>query len=267
MFGKLLKYEFKSTAKWYLLMSLIVLGLSVLVGVIGGSNASKANYMEIQMLETIIGILFILIFGILIVLFLSNYYIIIRRFYTNLYGREGYLTWTLPASPHAILLSKFLGAWIASIYCFVLLYICGIVTLLVMGSVTGEDLSLIWDNYFSILSHSFTLWQIVWIMVTTASGILMFYVSIALGQLFQNRRGLKAILFGFLLWVVLSIIGTIVNPFRDLENIFNLSVTMSSTTTDDFGIDFIPGLIYEAIKIVSMYFTIHYISKYKLNLQ
>ena len=95
----------------------------------------------------------------------------------------------------------------------------------------------------------------------------MFYVSIALGQLFQNRRGLKAILFGFLLWVVLSIIGTIVNPFRDLENIFNLIGTMSSTTTDDFGIDFIPGLIYEAIKIVSMYFTIHYISKYKLNLQ
>ena len=267
MFGKLLKYEFKSTAKWYLLMTLIVLGLSVLVGVIGGSNASNANFLENQMLETIIGILFILIFGILIVLFLSNYYIIIRRFYTNLYGREGYLTWTLPASPHAILLSKFLGAWIASIYCFVLLYICGIVTLLVMGSVTGEDLSLIWDNYFSILSHSFTLWQIVWIMVTTASGILMFYVSIALGQLFQNRRGLKAILFGFLLWVVLSIIGTIVNPFRDLENIFNLIGAMSSTTTDDFGIDFIPGLIYEVIKIVSMYFTIHYISKYKLNLQ
>ena len=82
----------------------------------------------------------------------------------------------------------------------------------------------------------------------------------------QNRRGLKAILFGFLLWVVLSIIGTIVNPFRDLENIFNLIGTMSSTT-DDFGIDFIPGLIYEAIKIVSMYFTVHYISKYKLNLQ
>ncbi len=26
-------------------------------------------------------------------LYLSNYYIIIRRFYSNLYGREGYLTW------------------------------------------------------------------------------------------------------------------------------------------------------------------------------
>ena len=36
---------------------------------------------------------------------------------------------------------------------------------------------------------------------------------------------------------------------------------------DEFGPNFIPGLIYEVIKIVSMYFTIHYISKYKLNLQ
>ena len=266
MFGKLLKYEFKSTAKWYLLITLIALGLSVITGVIGGSATNGFVDMETNSMQIITGTLGILIFGGIIGLYLSNYYIIIRRFYTNLYGREGYLTWTIPASPHAILLSKFLGAWIASIYCFVLLYICGIVTLLVMGSVTGEDLSLIWDNYLSILSHSFTLWQIVWIMVTTASGILMFYVSIALGQLFQNRRGLKAILFGFLLWVVLSIIGTIVNPFRDLENIFNLIGTMSSTT-DDFGIDFIPGLIYEAIKIVSMYFTVHYISKYKLNLQ
>ena len=266
MFGKLLKYEFKSTAKWYLLITLIALGLSVLTGIIAGSSSTTIRSWDLDTMQMVAGTIGILIFGGVIGLYLSNYYIIIRRFYSNLYGREGYLTWTLPASPHAILLSKFLGAWIASIYCFVLLYICGIVTLLVMGSVTGEDLSLIWDNYFSILSHSFTLWQIVWIMVTTASGILMFYVSIALGQLFQNRRGLKAILFGFLLWVVLSIIGTIVNPFRDLENIFNLIGTMSSTT-DDFGIDFIPGLIYEVIKIVSMYFTIHYISKYKLNLQ
>ncbi len=28
-------------------------------------------------------------------LYLSNYYgLLIRRFYSNLYGREGYLTWT-----------------------------------------------------------------------------------------------------------------------------------------------------------------------------
>ena len=37
MFGKLLKYEFKSTAKWYLMITLIAQGFSVIKGFIGGS--------------------------------------------------------------------------------------------------------------------------------------------------------------------------------------------------------------------------------------
>ena len=41
MFGKLLKYEFKSTSKWYLLITLIALGLSVITGVIGGRDVYK----------------------------------------------------------------------------------------------------------------------------------------------------------------------------------------------------------------------------------
>ena len=123
MFGKLLKYEFKSTGKWYLLITLIALGMSVLAGVFGGNSSTDiANY-GTNAREVVEGIFaLILVIGI-VGLYLSNYYIIIRRFYTNLYGREGYLTWTLPASPHAILLSKFLGALIASLYCLFLLFV------------------------------------------------------------------------------------------------------------------------------------------------
>jgi hypothetical protein len=63
---------------------------------------------------------------------------------------------------------------------------------------------------------------------------------------------------------VLSIIGTAVNPFRDS---YAVGYALVYGNIDDLGANFIPGLIYEVIKIVSMYFTIHYISKYKLNLQ
>ena len=115
MFGKLLKYEFKSTSKWYLLITLIALGLSVITGVIGGSATNGFVDMETNSMQIITGTLGILIFGGVIGLYLSNYYIIIRRFYSNLYGREGYLSWTLPASPHAIILSKFVGALVASL--------------------------------------------------------------------------------------------------------------------------------------------------------
>ena len=264
MFGKLLKYEFKSTAKWYLLITLIALGLSVLTGIIAGSSSTTIRSWDLDTMQMVAGTLGILIFGGVIGLYLSNYYIIIRRFYSNLYGREGYLTWTLPASPHAIILSKFVGALVASLYCLFLLFLSGFITIIVMGAVIGQDLSPVFSIISKAFSHSIAYWMIIWWIFTTASGILLFYVSIALGQLFQNRRGFKAILFGFLLCLVLSIIGTAVNPFKDS---YAVVYALVYGNIDEFGVNFIPGLIYEVIKIVSMYFTIHYISKYKLNLQ
>jgi cysteine desulfurase len=50
MFGKLLKYEFKSTAKWYLLITLIALGLSVITGVIGGSATN--GFVDMEQIKT-----------------------------------------------------------------------------------------------------------------------------------------------------------------------------------------------------------------------
>ena len=264
MFGKLLKYEFKSTAKWYLLITLIALGLSVLTGIIAGSSSTTIRSWDLDTMQIVAGTIGILIFGGVIGLYLSNYYIIIRRFYSNLYGREGYLTWTLPASPHAIILSKFVGALVASLYCLFLLFLSGFITIIVMGAVIGQDLSPVFSIIAEAFSHSIAYWIIVWWIFTTASGIFLFYVSIALGQLFQNRRGLKAILFFFLLCIVLSIIGTAVNPVKDS---YAVGSALVYGNIDEFGPNFIPGLIYEVIKIVSMYFTIHYISKYKLNLQ
>jgi len=175
------------------------------------------------------------------------------------------LTWTLPASPHAIILSKFVGALVASLYCLFLLFFSGFITMLVMGAVIGEDLSPVFSIIAEAFSHSIAYWIIIWWIFTTASGIFLFYVSIALGQLFQNRRGLKAILFFFLLCIVLSIIGTAVNPARNTNDLLRL--LYNNGNMEEWGTLFIPGLVYEVIKIVSMYFTIHYISKYKLNLQ
>ena len=169
MFGKLLKYEFKSTAKWYLLITLIALGLSVITGVIGGSATNGFVDMETNSMQIITGTLGILIFGGVIGLYLSNYYIIIRRFYSNLYGREGYLTWTLPASPHAIILSKFVGALVASLYCLFLLFFSGFITIIVMGAVIGQDLSPVFSIIAEAFSHSIAYWIIIWWIFTTAS--------------------------------------------------------------------------------------------------
>ena len=174
------------------------------------------------------------------------------------------ITPVITDKPSAIILSKFVGALVASLYCLFLLFLSGFITIIVMGAVIGQDLSPVFSIIAEAFSHSIAYWIIVWWIFTTASGIFLFYVSIALGQLFQNRRGFKAILFFFLLCIVLSIIGTAVNPLKDS---YAVGYALVYGNIDDFGPNFIPGLIYEVIKIVSMYFTIHYISKYKLNLQ
>ncbi len=41
MFGKLLKYGFKSTAKWYLLITLIALGLSLITELLSVEDATN----------------------------------------------------------------------------------------------------------------------------------------------------------------------------------------------------------------------------------
>ena len=109
---------------------------------------------DLDTMQMVAGTIGILIFGGVIGLYLSNYYIIIRRFYSNLYGREGYLTWTLPASPHAIILSKFVGALVASLYCLFLLFLSGFITIIVMGAVIGQDLSPVFGIIAEAFSHS-----------------------------------------------------------------------------------------------------------------
>ena len=117
MFGKLFKYDFKSNYKWYCITFAILLTLSVFMGIIAGSilrpeamNRYSEHPLSISGVIITFYLLFLLLFSASCAVFLSNTIIIIRRFYKNVFGREGYLTWTLPVTPHQILLSKHLSA-------------------------------------------------------------------------------------------------------------------------------------------------------------
>ena len=75
-----------------------------------------------------------------------------------------------------------------------------------------------------------------------------------------------AFVFGFILWVVLSIIGRMF-PTVELTSLSYLSSGYYDTLSDVLAVNFIPAYIYELVKIVAMYFTVHYVTKFKLNLQ
>ena len=266
MFGKLMKYELKATYKWYLIISGVLAILSIFAGLLASSVITGAATYTADTTYTIVGIIVLVIFAGYIGLTLTNYIIIIRRFYNNIFGREGYLTWTLPTGSHTVLLVKVTSALIWSIFCFISLILSLLIFLGVIGLAQQQN---IFDVLGPVFEHigSSLIWQsLLFQVLATISGILMLYCAISLGQLFINNRIVMAFVFGFILWVVLSIIGRLF-PSISISELSRTATMSSDTLSDILVVNFIPAYIYEVVKIVAMYFTVHYLTKFKLNLQ
>ena len=266
MFGKLMKYELKATYKWYLIISGVLAILSIFAGLLASSVITGASTFTENTALTIGSIVVLVIFAGYIGLTLTNYIIIIRRFYNNIFGREGYLTWTLPTGSHTVLLVKVTSALIWSIFCFISLILSLLIFLGVIGLAQQKN---IFDVIGPVFEHigSSLIWQsLLFQVLATISGILMLYCAISLGQLFINNRIVMAFVFGFILWVVLSIIGRLF-PSISISELSRTATMSSDTLSDVLVVNFIPAYIYELVKIVAMYFTVHYVTKFKLNLQ
>lgn len=266
MFGKLMKYELKATYKWYLIISGVLAILSIFAGLLASSVITGAATYTADTTYTIVGIIVLVIFAGYIGLTLTNYIIIIRRFYNNIFGREGYLTWTLPTGSHTVLLVKVTSALIWSIFCFISLILSLLIFLGVIGLAQQQN---IFDVLGPVFEHigSSLIWQsLLFQVLATISGILMLYCAISLGQLFINNRIVMAFVFGFILWVVLSIIGRLF-PSISISELSRTATMSSDTLSDVLVVNFVPAYIYELVKIVAMYFTVHYVTKFKLNLQ
>ncbi|HGL8784913.1 TPA: ABC transporter permease, partial [Streptococcus suis] len=113
MFKKLLKYEFQSVGKWYLGIYIAAVVLSAVLGFWLQALAlrTQAGNTEPGGGEMVLLGTSFMTFGILIAaLFLSTFVLVINRFRKNVYGRQAYLTMTLPVSSHQIILSKLLAS-------------------------------------------------------------------------------------------------------------------------------------------------------------
>ena len=240
--------------------------LSIFAGLLASSVITGASTFTENTALTIGSIVVLVIFAGYIGLTLTNYIIIIRRFYNNIFGREGYLTWTLPTGSHTVLLVKVTSALIWSIFCFISLILSLLIFLGVIGLAQQKN---IFDLLGPLFEHigSSLIWQsLLFQVLATISGILMLYCAISLGQLFINSRIVMAFVFGFILWVVLSIIGRLF-PSISISELSRTATMSSDTLSDILVVNFIPAYIYEVVKIVAMYFTVHYVTKFKLNLQ
>lgn len=116
MFSKLLKYELKSVGKWYFALNASIIAISIFLGF---SIKTLTDYAENYTTSNptnftkLIPIILAIMFGVVVAsAWIATLAIIVRRFYKNIFGREGYLTLTLPVSTHQIILSKLIASLI-----------------------------------------------------------------------------------------------------------------------------------------------------------
>ena len=243
MFWNLVRYEFKNVNKWFLALYAAVLSLSVIIG-IQGSSLSSTYYQD----KGVVMLVFLsLVFGgLVITLSISTLILIIQRFKGSVYDRRGYLTLTLPVSEHQILSAKLLGAFVWSLTS-TLVFLFSLYIIIVMvypGAYLSTFAEYILKNY----QDNFLLALISYIFNTLA-GILCIYLSISIGQLFNEYRTALAVVAYIAIQVVLGFVT------------LNLRIDFDYNWVLSFEI------FKDLILSVGFYLGTYYILKNKVNLQ
>lgn len=243
MFWNLVRYEFKNVNKWFLALYAAVLSLSVIIG-IQGSSLSSTYYQD----KGVVMLVFLsLVFGgLVITLSISTLILIIQRFKGSVYDRRGYLTLTLPVSEHQILSAKLLGAFVWSLTSTVVF----LFSLYIIISMIQPDAFLSSFAEYMLKNYTDDFWlALISYIFNTLAGILCIYLSISIGQLFNEYRTALAVVAYIAIQVVLGFIT------------LNLRIDFDYNWVLSFEI------FKDLILSVGFYLGTYYILKNKVNLQ
>lgn len=275
MLGKLLKHEYKVTARYFVPMYVVVgimtvlLKLSFLFSGDSAYTTMESNpFLDIvQGLLIAVYVLVVLGTGILSVFFL------VKRFYTNMYGDDGYLMHTLPVTGTQLLNSKLICSftWILS------LIPVGLLSFLILfaGTDTFSAISYFWgtltEQFYTLNISGFSIGitiaeSILYFLLSILAGLLSYYLAIALGQHFLGEHRLMgAILFYFLLSIVASAISSVLNTITE-GSLSLLSVSLSSFMLQAMNLALALNIVTNLILIVAYYLVLRYLLNQKLNL-
>ena len=243
MFWNLVRYEFKNVNKWFLALYAAVLSLSVIIG-IQGSTLSNTYYQD----KGVVMLVFLsLVFGgLIITLSISTLILIIQRFKGSVYDRRGYLTLTLPVSEHQILSTKLLGAFVWSLTSTLVF----LFSLYIIVAMIKPDAFLSSFAEYMLKNYTDDFWlALISYIFNTLAGILCIYLSISIGQLFNEYRTALAVVAYIAIQIVLGFIT------------LNLRIDFDYNWVLSFEI------FKDLILSVGFYLGTYYILKNKVNLQ
>ena len=275
MLRKLIKYEFKATSRFMLLMYGLLLALSALMSVGLALNLDEAMTtinQEFQLGGLILAVLVLMIMALFVVMnvvVLSGiFFYSISRFKNNLLGNEGYLMHTLPVKIRDNILAKNIVSVIWTILSVVavgisyFILVLGISETNIFKELLNVLLQIDWRAHYVgealIILAEFA----VLMLLTIVNTYFHIYASMAIGYSSNTHRAAKSIGIYILIGIASSIFEVVVlTPFAIFGIEVNAMLSYNPHTTLWYGI------IVTAVTTVIYYFVTHYFMSKKLNLQ
>lgn len=267
MLGKLLKYEFAATARIFFPIYGLVLLMAGITRLFWRTNTENVNIPRMISMSVYIAMI--------VAMFVITLIVTIQRFYKNLLGDEGYLSFTLPVKVHSQIDAKMI---ITLLWCVLSVVVSAVsIFLLVVNPQTllqfsrgcGEIGQMFSQYGFS--AHLITLEVIILIVVAFLSNILEIYAAVTVGNLAGRHKllaGIGAFLgFGIVEQVVTSLLfGGLSQKITAYFESFHYSVTgQFPAEPAEVGLLFL--ILYAVVFGAAFYFFTDWMLSKKLNLE
>ncbi len=276
MLGKLLKHEFKVTSRYFLPMFLVIIIATALLKV---STLLSENSIflsiEISTFLNIVEGLFIAVY--LLILFgtaMLALFLLVKRFYSNMFGDEGYLTHTLPVTGTQLLNSKLICSFVWMIL-LVPIWI-GSILILFAGTDAFSDISfyapMVLEEVqilnISGFSVGIILVELILMFLFGLIGaILSYYLCITLGQHFLGEHRLAgAILFYFVISVISSTVSSVFSTIIEMTLGNPSAIVTIPALFQVLTIMFGASILITLVQIVVYYLITNYLLTKRLNL-
>ena len=205
MLGKLIGYETKAFGRIMLPLYGATLAFALFTGL-------SIRFLPESATSGLPGVLMFMLYGILMMaIVIMTCVLSVTRFYKNLFGLEGYLMFSLPASTASLIASKVISVLIWSALSSVTALLSFAISALGAGGIAP------FRDFFEIFTYpevlerlpsaaGLTAMFLLLAVAGTAASIVRIYAGIAIGHQFNDHR----ILFSILALVAFNIIGTTV---------------------------------------------------------
>ncbi|MBR2336316.1 MAG: hypothetical protein IKA62_08885 [Clostridia bacterium] len=271
MFKKLLKYDMRSIFKYWWILAVTSLGMSVVGGI--AIHILEADYRYPAIIMIFAGLAaMVSIFAIFALLLVSAIWMYVR-FYQNLFTDEGYLTFTLPVKREQILLSKILTGAVLSFSTMIVAVIDILILMsIARGSLYGV-LKDVFDEIYLFFSGGgffaivFVIEIIIIAIILSLLSSLAVFICITLGATVAKKHKLFAAIGVYYLYnMVMSFVGQFVMTLGVINVIGILTSLAEAATTAAVLLILLIAILILAVLYILLYTLELWMLDRKLNL-